>query len=229
LRPTKHCGAATRPVRRPVQRRSRSWCPMRGRTHGDSSRVQPSVELEEEQQAMPAQDQGVDGEEVAGMISGGLRPEETSPGLRGSSRRPVRWPALPAHVPPAFSSLVSSSGVVVTFEIAVDSDGQDLVRLRDWLREQPAIRRNVSVSLSRVSAEPASMGSVVELITLVTSTALSVASLLVAIADWRDSRPSAPSVTIRRGNVEVTITGGDRASVDDAIRMLGNERGERDE
>jgi hypothetical protein len=108
----------------------------------------------------------------------------------------------------------------VVFEIAVDSDGRDLVLLRDWLIANPAVRRTANVRLAAPAPVPGAMGSTAEVIMVAAGTLLNVGSLVMAVASWRQSRRTVASVTIRRGGVEVTITGTDRAVLDDAARRL---------
>lgn len=106
------------------------------------------------------------------------------------------------------------------FEIAVDGDGRDLVLLRDWLIANPKIRRTAAVRLSAPAAVPGAMGATAELITVAAGTLLNVGSLVLAVAGWRQSRRTVATVRIRRGDVEVTITGSDQAVLDDAVRRL---------
>jgi hypothetical protein len=108
----------------------------------------------------------------------------------------------------------------VVFEIAVEGDGRDLVRLRDWLTGNPAIRRTATVRLTAPAAVPGAMGSTAELITVSAGLLLDVGSLVVAIAAFRQSRRTVTSVKVRRGDVEVTITGSDRVALDDVIKCL---------
>jgi hypothetical protein len=108
----------------------------------------------------------------------------------------------------------------VLLDIAVDGDGRDLVLLRDWLIANPSIRRTATVSLTARAAVPGAMGAAADLITIVAGTALDLGSLLVAIAAWLRPRPTVTTVTIRRGDVEVTITGADRAALDEARKRL---------
>ncbi|MCW6007767.1 hypothetical protein K1W54_24935 [Micromonospora sp. CPCC 205371] len=108
----------------------------------------------------------------------------------------------------------------MVFEIVVDGDRRDMVLLRDWLIASPSIRRNANVRLAAPADVPGAMGSTVDAITVVADTLLTAGSLLVAIAGWRHTRRVVTSVTIRHGDVEVTISGTDQSELDDAIRRL---------
>lgn len=59
-----------------------------------------------------------------------------------------------------------------------------------------------------------------DLISLAAGTALDIAGLVVAVAAYRQSRRTVRSVTIRRGDVEVTITGTDDAALTEAATLL---------
>lgn len=106
------------------------------------------------------------------------------------------------------------------FEIAVDDDGNHLVLLRDWLIAKPAIRRNATVGLTTAAVARGTMGTTADLITLVADKALDVGNLLIAVAAFMQARKQVKSVRIRRGDVEVTVTGTDRKVLEEAKKLL---------
>jgi len=76
------------------------------------------------------------------------------------------------------------------------------------------------------------MGTVIDAITLAVGSGFSIANLVMTIAQWRRSRPDRPTVTVRRGEVEVTLAGLDRDDlhrpgvVEDLARIVDALEGE---
>lgn len=64
------------------------------------------------------------------------------------------------------------------------------------------------------------MGGVLDVLELVTGNGWSAASFVLAVAAWRQTRPSSPQVTIRRGNVEVSISNGSEDELARALAVL---------
>ncbi len=102
-----------------------------------------------------------------------------------------------------------------------DSDVDTALALRRWLSEEPAVRRHGQV-LAGTDA-PGQLGGALELISVVLGTGLSVAQLVFAIAQWRQSRADAPAVTVSRtgpDGVTVRIESSDPEAVARAVRAL---------
>ncbi|MGW5369617.1 effector-associated constant component EACC1 [Streptomyces sp. NPDC004009] len=79
----------------------------------------------------------------------------------------------------------------------------DLRSLYEWLRADRRLRRDVSVSLdSSLPTDPEQQGQLLDVLSLVIGSGLNLASLVVAIASWREGRSgnSALSVTLPDGS-----------------------------
>ncbi|CAG6391819.1 hypothetical protein NMG29_39945 [Streptomyces cocklensis] len=84
----------------------------------------------------------------------------------------------------------------------------DLRSLADWLRREPSLRM-AQLSLRQADTQPGSMGGWVEAVQMVTDNGWQAASFVLSLMTWRQTRPTGPPVTIRRGDVEVVLTSGD--------------------
>ncbi len=102
-----------------------------------------------------------------------------------------------------------------------DADPDTALSLRRWLAAEPAVRRHAE--LSGGPPAPGDLGGAVDLIGVVLGTGLSVAQLVFAIAQWRQSRQDAPAVTVSRtgpDGVTVRIESSDPEAVARAVRAL---------
>jgi hypothetical protein len=106
----------------------------------------------------------------------------------------------------------------VLFEISVAGDPRAAVQLRDWLLDRPDLSEEAVRLVTPVPA-PGDMGSLADWVT-VAGTAISAGSLALAVAGFLQVRRTVVAVTIRRGDVEVSITGTGRAALDEAARRL---------
>jgi Effector Associated Constant Component 1 len=77
------------------------------------------------------------------------------------------------------------------------ADVDALRSLRGWLADEPLVRRHAEVNWSD-GASPGELGTAVDVLTLVLGTGMSALQLLLAVAQWRASRPVPPTVTITR-------------------------------
>ncbi|MET9619111.1 effector-associated constant component EACC1 [Kitasatospora indigofera] len=113
-------------------------------------------------------------------------------------------------------------------EVQVDGGGDrgsDLRSLHAWLGADPAVRRSAAVSLVEGSAEPGSMGGLLEAVQLVTENGWSAASFVMTVVTWRQTRSRPPRVTLRRGDVEVTLLEGTDTEVRQVLEMLAQQPG----
>ncbi|MEV5787750.1 hypothetical protein ACGFWD_44795 [Streptomyces sp. NPDC048448] len=102
----------------------------------------------------------------------------------------------------------------------------ELRSLQDWLGQEPAVRRAAALTLREKSAQPGSMGGVLDVLQLVTGNGWSAASFVLSVAAWRQTRPRAPQVTIRRGNTEISISDGTDAELRQVLAVLESRDGE---
>ncbi|MFE5125330.1 hypothetical protein [Streptomyces sp. NPDC056669] len=101
-------------------------------------------------------------------------------------------------------------------DVAVDGGEAELRSLLDWLRRDPAARRGTHVELVQAEPSPGQMGVLTDVLQLVTENAWSAASFALALSTWRQTRPHARRITVRRGDLTVDIEGGD----DEELRRL---------
>ncbi|MGW2826105.1 effector-associated constant component EACC1 [Streptomyces sp. NPDC001443] len=104
------------------------------------------------------------------------------------------------------------------------SEGE-LRLLYDWLGQEPAVRRAAALTLRERSAQPGSMGGVLDVLQLVTGNGWSAASFVLSVAAWRQTRPRAPQITIRRGDTEISISDGTETELRHVLAVLEGRSG----
>ncbi|MFE6555650.1 hypothetical protein ACFYYI_42785 [Streptomyces sp. NPDC002387] len=107
------------------------------------------------------------------------------------------------------------------------SEGE-LRLLQGWLGQEPAVRRTAALTLREKSAERGSMGGVLDVLQLVTGNGWSAASFVLSVAAWRQTRPRAPRVTIRRGNTEISIGNGTETELRCVLAALDGPGGDEE-
>ncbi|MFI7603321.1 hypothetical protein [Actinoplanes sp. NPDC049681] len=75
------------------------------------------------------------------------------------------------------------------------ASSEDAESLHRWLRGEQAVRVDGHLSRAR-STDPETMGTLLDVLTLVIGSGLSAGQLALAVASWRDSRKPSPKVTI---------------------------------
>jgi hypothetical protein len=101
-------------------------------------------------------------------------------------------------------------------------DVDTLLSLQRWLVGEPDVVQS-EIGLSTATPRPGELGAAIEIISLVLGTGLSVAQLLLAVAQWRSTRPAAPAVILTRidpDGTSVRIESADPAAVAAAARAL---------
>lgn len=114
-------------------------------------------------------------------------------------------------------------------QVRVDGEGQEaeLRSLHSWLRQEPAARK-ARVSLLEQPPPPGAMGSLIDVLQLVTDNGWSAAAFAVSVMTWRQTRPRLPRITIRRGDLEVTLSDGTDAEVQRVVALLEADDGPQD-
>ncbi|GGM66658.1 hypothetical protein GCM10011608_59970 [Micromonospora sonchi] len=103
--------------------------------------------------------------------------------------------------------------------ITADDSGDELRRLGHWLLDDDDVVRSAEVSI-RPSGQPGQMGGL-EVIDVVISNAVGLASLAIAYASWRNSRRQHLSVTFTRDDgLEVTVRSGSPADIQKLSDLL---------
>ncbi|MFD8336925.1 hypothetical protein ACFV42_30275 [Streptomyces solisilvae] len=101
-------------------------------------------------------------------------------------------------------------------DVAVSGGEAELRSLRDWLSRDPGARRGAHVELVQAEPSPGQMGVVTDVLQLITDNAWSAASFALALSTWRQTRPHARRITVRRGDLAVSLDGGG----DEELRRL---------
>lgn len=101
-------------------------------------------------------------------------------------------------------------------DVAVSGGEAELRSLRDWLSRDPGARRGAHVELVQAEPSPGQMGVVTDVLQLITDNAWSAASFALALSTWRQTRPHARRITVRRGDLTVSLDG----SGDEELRRL---------
>ncbi|MEU8627626.1 hypothetical protein [Streptomyces sp. NPDC048669] len=115
--------------------------------------------------------------------------------------------------------------VRVQLEVRVESAGE-LRSLQGWLRSDPEVRRSATVGVRGSVPRPGEMGTVMDVLQLVTGNGWSAASFVLALVAWRQTRPQRPRLEIHRGDTVFVLTGGSNEEVERVIRALDTDRDE---
>ncbi|MFK0254373.1 hypothetical protein [Streptomyces sp. NPDC090445] len=105
-------------------------------------------------------------------------------------------------------------------DLQVRGDRAEVRSLYKWLSRDPELRRTARIELAGQEPRPGDMGDILDLVTLVVGSGWSAASLGVAVAAWRGTRPNPPVVTVRRGDLEIVLAGADEAQLRQAVALL---------
>ncbi|TJZ59399.1 hypothetical protein FCH28_02900 [Streptomyces piniterrae] len=108
----------------------------------------------------------------------------------------------------------------------MDGGERELRSLYDWLRQDAAVRRGAHVALPQAPSTPDQMGTLADVLQLVTDNGWSAASFAIALSTWRQTRPGRRSVTVQRGETTVTMENGSEAELNRLIEMLERPTGD---
>lgn len=106
------------------------------------------------------------------------------------------------------------------FEVQVGPGVGELRSLQGWLRADPEVRRAAAVEVRGSVPGPGEMGTVFDVLELVTGNGWSAASFVLAVVAWRQSRPQGPRVEIRRGETVIVLTDCSGEEIERATRVL---------
>ncbi|MFG2729652.1 hypothetical protein [Streptomyces canus] len=107
---------------------------------------------------------------------------------------------------------------------AADSE-EELRSLLRWLKADEEVGPALHGELrSSEAADREHMGTLLDLASLVVSAGLAAAQLALAIEQWRAARRTPPRVTLRRGQVEIEVTGAGEQTVLAIAAMLDGEQ-----
>ncbi|MFJ7177566.1 hypothetical protein ACIQXA_14465 [Streptomyces massasporeus] len=111
-------------------------------------------------------------------------------------------------------------------EVSVDGGERELRSLYVWLRQDPAVRRGAQVALTQAPSAPDQMGTLADVLQLVTDNAWSAASFALALSTWRQTRPGRRSITVQRGATTVTVENGSEEELNRLIEALERSDGD---
>ncbi|MFF7247508.1 hypothetical protein ACFZBU_26770 [Embleya sp. NPDC008237] len=106
----------------------------------------------------------------------------------------------------------------------VGDEGCEVASLQRWLALDPDVSGGTATSYAE-DATVGAMGTTLDVVDIVLSNGIGLGGLVVAIAGWRRSRapmagPGGPDIVIRRGDVEVVLSGATEADIGRAVRAL---------
>ncbi|MFJ8051110.1 hypothetical protein [Streptomyces luteogriseus] len=104
-------------------------------------------------------------------------------------------------------------------DVRVGEDEAELRSLFRWLSADDELR-SARIGLPGTGTAPGEMGSALDVVEVVLDNVWSAASLVVAVAAWRQSRPHTNRTTLRVGQTEVEITGDDEEQVRRVVAAL---------
>ncbi|MEV0280214.1 hypothetical protein AB0I22_28010 [Streptomyces sp. NPDC050610] len=95
--------------------------------------------------------------------------------------------------------------MLIEIGITGDDAEAELRSLRDWLADEPDIRRHTQITLAAAEPEPGDMGSALDLIKLVADEGFQLANLAIAYAAWKATRSRRSNVSVRRDGEPVPL------------------------
>ncbi|MFE4976907.1 MULTISPECIES: effector-associated constant component EACC1 [unclassified Kitasatospora] len=110
-------------------------------------------------------------------------------------------------------------------EVKVSGDGQEteLRSLHTWLGQDPQVRSSATLSLVERPAGAGAMGGWLDTLQIVTENGWSAASFVMTVVTWRQTRPRPRKVIVRHGGIEVVLTEGTDAEVQQVIELLSQQ------
>lgn len=106
----------------------------------------------------------------------------------------------------------------LTFRLPDAPDDSELEHLYEWLLRARDLRTSTEISMLTAPPERDRMGPSLDAVELIVNSTLQLASLAFAIASWRNAAEPRSAMTIRRGDVEVTVS---REGLADVGTVLG--------
>ncbi|WP_439677597.1 effector-associated constant component EACC1 [Embleya sp. MST-111070] len=106
----------------------------------------------------------------------------------------------------------------------VGDEGIEVAALQRWLAMDPDLRGGAVTSYAEDDTTD-TMGATLDVVNVVLSNGIGLSGLLVAIAGWRRSRApitgaGGPDIVVRRGDVEVVLSGATEDDIARAVRAL---------
>jgi Effector Associated Constant Component 1 len=116
--------------------------------------------------------------------------------------------------------------MIITAAVENDPEGTEAASLYRWLASDPDVSNYAGLSLTSHLAETGQMGVGLDLVQAIFSDGTGLASLGVAVASWRGTRPKHVRVTFKQGDKEVTLDSDDAKEIEKLLRTLLSDSGE---
>lgn len=104
--------------------------------------------------------------------------------------------------------------------VQVPDDAEEARSLYAWLAAEPTVRTSGQLRPENTDPPPGAMGPVLEAVSLVVGSGLSLGQLLVAVAAWRATRPRPYRVEVAFGDRTVAIEAADAEAALAIARQL---------
>ncbi|WP_223146402.1 effector-associated constant component EACC1 [Streptomyces apricus] len=102
-------------------------------------------------------------------------------------------------------------------------DANDSTSLFRWLNNDPDVYPHCDLRPIPKDSDPGTMGIDAQAVEAIFSGVLNLASLIVAIASWKSSRPANPDVIINVGDRSITLTGSSHEEIARVTSLLALE------
>ncbi|WP_435604045.1 effector-associated constant component EACC1 [Streptomyces sp. bgisy130] len=110
-------------------------------------------------------------------------------------------------------------------EVRVESADNELRSLLNWLRNDPDTRRSAALEMREQPPQEGQMGTVADVLQLVTENGWNAANFVLALAAWKRTRPRASRVTVRRDDLVDALTDCSEEQIARLVHLLQEEQG----
>ena len=105
-------------------------------------------------------------------------------------------------------------------KLAVKGDTDELRSLREWLGNEAEVRNRAKISTSFAPPASGEMGLDLEVLKLALETGFNIASLVMSVASWRETRRTKPTVEFHDSRRIVILSSSSMNAIEAAIREL---------
>jgi hypothetical protein len=113
--------------------------------------------------------------------------------------------------------------MALTLSVVTTSGDGDLRSLREWLAREDDVRNYAKISAGVAPPKAGEMGTTLDVISLAIQSGFSMASLVVSVAAWLDSRRSKPIVEFSYNDKNVVLASSDEHEVRLTIQELDSD------
>lgn len=113
--------------------------------------------------------------------------------------------------------------MTISIRMYGDFADSELRSLYAWLLDEPEIRQQAEVRLDMQELEAGDMGTALDAITLVTTSAFALPGFVDVLRGWRDTRRRTPEITIERGDMKATFSEVDPEAVRKILQAISED------